>query len=192
VLVNIIFALVGNGGIPVFAPAPSQIQNRAWPWLVEAQHPTTGPFDLNLHPVSVKAATTLPIDPTPPPNAQSARASSNPPKACRCVTHKRRRHHNPPPPPSPSPPATQLGDATGKLTPIAAAPPSACSNKDAVIYAIDQTLPLIHVTSGNGCEIPHTAPKTFYSWHILMLFLSWIVIPTAGLTFSGILRETTK
>ena len=80
----------------------------------------------------------------------------------------------------------------GCQIPVAATPPAACSNKDAVIYAIDQTLPLIHVTSGNGCEIPHTAPKTYYSWHILMLFLSWIVIPTAGLTFSGILRETTK
>ena len=192
-LVNIIFALVGNGGISVFAPPPSSTQNPSWPWLVEAQHPTTGPFDLNLHPTSVKAATRLLIDPSPPPSAQTAPASPNPapPNACRCVTHKRRRHHSPPAR-QPQSSAAQLGDTTGKLTPVAATPPAACSNKDAVIYAIDQTLPLIHVTSGNGCEIPHTAPKTYYSWHILMLFLSWIVIPTAGLTFSGILRETTK
>ncbi len=187
-LVNIIFALLGNGGIPVFAPPPAQ--NATWPWLVESQHPTTGPFDLNLHPVSVKAATTLHINPSPSQNAQTTPASPNPPNACRCVTHKRRPHHTTPPPPPPPP--AQLGDTTGKLTPVPAAPLTACSNKDAVIYAIDQTLPLIHVTSGNGCEIPHTAPKTYYSWHILMLFLSWIVIPTAGLTLSGILRETTK
>ena len=96
-------------------------QNASWPWLVEAQHPTTGPFDLNLHPVSVKAATTLPIDPSPPPSAQTTPASPNPapPNACRCVTHKRRRHHSPPPPQPPSP-AAQLGDTTGKLTPVAA------------------------------------------------------------------------
>ena len=185
-LMNCLFAYVG-------AWHKASDHKKPQPWLTEATHPTTGPFNLNLHPTAVKATTRLPIDPSAQASAQTPPASPNPapPNACRCVTHKRQRHHSPPAL-QPQTPAAHLGDTTGTLTPVDAASPIACSNKDAVIYAIDQTLPLIHVTSGNGCEIPHTAPKTYYSWHILMLFLSWLVIPAAGLTLSGILRETTK
>jgi hypothetical protein len=63
---------------------------------------------------------------------------------------------------------------------------------NAALYTFDQTMPLVHVTSGSGCEVAQHAPWPYRTWHALMLFLSWIVIPTAGLTFSGILRETNK
>lgn len=60
------------------------------------------------------------------------------------------------------------------------------------IYALGQTLPLVHVVSGGGCIVPTSAPSPYKAWRIFLLFLNWIAVPTALLTFSGILRETNK
>jgi hypothetical protein len=186
-LVNVIFALVGNGAIPLrVLPSTGHAQL----WLMEAQHPRTAPSVLDLkfffHPGPVKAAT---HDSADSPSFPSPQLASLPAAGtCRCSKHKRKARTSKPPPVH----VMQQGEASGPLKPPAAAAPCACQNKNAVLYAIDQTLPLIHVTHGNGCELTGDAPKLYYGWRILMLFLGWIVIPTATLTFSGILRETNK
>lgn len=183
-LANYLFAVVGTGAIPM-----SQSQ----PWLIEARHPSTWPslirIDLSSGPGSVHAATqsaNFPTASTTPQLAQPAPGAAT--HGGPCIAHKHGVHHGCPPLP-PLPPPKPDTSATGKLTPRPD-PDSAC--RKPWIYAIDQTLPVIHVTSGNGCEVLQKAPDPYHIWRVLMLLLSWIVIPTAALTFSGILRETNK
>jgi hypothetical protein len=61
-----------------------------------------------------------------------------------------------------------------------------------MIYALDQTLPVIHVTEGNGCRLTEHVASPYQIVRIVLLFAAWIMVPTALLTFSGILRETNK
>lgn len=173
---NLAFAYVG-----IWHTSPED--RKPQPWLIEADHPTGGPslfhLDFSSGPSTVHAAT-LPAVSSSPPVLQQPVASSPSSSllGTPCVSKKSKRHHTCPPVP---PPAKQITSAAGKIT-TTSAPDRAC--RKPWIYAIDQTLPLIHVTSGNGCELLRDAPIPYYGWHITMLFLGWIVIPTAALTFS--------
>jgi hypothetical protein len=80
------------------------------------------------------------------------------------------------------------GDGTLQLRPSSATKP--CG--EWVTYALDQTLPVIHVAAGNGCQITGNASWLHHVVRVLLLFAGWLIVPTALLTFSGILRETNK
>lgn len=183
-LFNLAFAYVGT-----WHKSPED--GKPQPWLIEADHPSSGPSLLHLDftsgPGTVHAATLCAVPSSPPiPRQPVAPSPSSALLGAQCVSNKGKRHHTGPPVP---PPAKQITSAAGQIT--TNSPPDRACRKP-WIYAIDQTLPLIHVTSGNGCEVLGDAPKPYYGWHIAMLFLGWIVIPTAALTFSGILRETNR
>jgi hypothetical protein len=180
-LANYLFAVVGTGAIPM-----SQSQ----PWLIEAKHPSTWPSLIHID-LSSGLGTVHAAQSTNSPPVSTRRQPASSPNAIAhgapCVAHKHGGHHGCPPllPPLPKPETS----ATWKLT-TRPEPDHAC--RKPWIYAIDQTLPVIHVTSGNGCEVLQKAPAPYQIWRVLMLLLTWIVIPTAALTFSGILRETNK
>jgi hypothetical protein len=183
-LFNLAFAYVGTWHKSLEDRQPQ-------PWLIEADHPSSGPSLLHLDFSSgagaVHAATVSAVPSSPPILPQPVAPSPNSALLeAPCISKKSKRHQTRLPLP---PPAKQITSAAGQIT-TNSAPDRAC--RKPWIYAIDQTLPLIHVTSGNGCEVLRDAPKPYYGWHIAMLFLGWIVIPTAALTFSGILRETNK
>jgi hypothetical protein len=181
---NLAFAYVGT-----WHKSPED--RKPQPWLIEADHPSSSPsllhLDFSSSPGSVHAAAMS----TVPSSSRLLRQSVAPSPSSAlpgtpCASKKSKNHLTCPPE---SPPAKQITTATGLVT-TNSAPDRAC--RKPWIYAIDQTLPLIHVTSGNGCEVLRDGPKLYYGWHIVMLFLGWIIIPTAALTFSGILRETNK
>jgi hypothetical protein len=59
------------------------------------------------------------------------------------------------------------------------------------IYALDHTLP-IRLAEGATCEVSPWAHR-WYRWtQTVLLLLSWVLLPAALLTISGILRETNK
>jgi hypothetical protein len=182
-LFNLAFAYVGTRH-------KSPEDRKPQPWLIEADHPSSGPsllhLDFSSDPGTVHAATLSAVPSSPILPEQVAPSPSSAPLGVPCASKKSKRHHREPPAP---PPAKQITSAAGQIT-TNPAPDREC--RKPWLYAIDQTLPLIHVTSGNGCEVLRDAPKPYFGWHIAMLFLGWIVIPTAALTFSGILRETNK
>jgi hypothetical protein len=162
------------------------------PWLAGPKHTGAVPSPLEFH-FSFAPATILAASQSSAPTTQISQstpttATAPSPIGCRCRLRKHKPH--PSAPPIVFPP--QKGEGTGGLSPPKDAPPCACRGLNAALYTFDQTMPLVHVTSGSGCEIAQHAPWPYRTWHALMLFLSWIVIPTAGLTFSGILRETNK
>jgi hypothetical protein len=158
---------------------------------VDAPHPNPNPspiqFNFSFAPGQVKAATRDPISVVPAVPQSSAGCFT-----VRCPRLPLRHSQAAPPPhPATTPQAPpQQGNAKGELQ--APRPLSDSPCKEPLIYAIDQTLPVIHVTSGNGCSVISDAPIVHRSWRLLMLLLSWIILPTAALTFSGILRETNK
>jgi hypothetical protein len=162
------------------------------PWLAEPKHTGAVPSPLEFH-FSFAPATILAASQSSAPTTQISQstpttATAPSPIGCRCRTRKHKPH--PSAPPIVFPP--HKGEGTGGLSPPKDVPPYACGGLNAALYTFDQTMPLVHVTSGSGCEIAQHAPWPYRTWHALMLFFSWIVIPTAGLTFSGILRETNK
>ncbi len=174
VLVNMLFVLVGTGGIP----APHLLAaGQPQPWLVESQHPGTSPlldFHFSFGGRTVEAAGQTLANP-----ALSLVAQQNASKSQNAG------------PTAASPAMTSPGNTRITLKPAQSAERAPACERP-WLYSIDQTLPVLHVTSGNGCEVARDSPLPYRTWHVLMVFLSWIVIPTAALTFSGILRETNK
>ncbi len=61
-----------------------------------------------------------------------------------------------------------------------------------VTYALDEMLPGIHLERAGGCALARNTPRGYMLCHHVLLLLSWIGVATAALTFSGILRETSK
>jgi hypothetical protein len=59
-----------------------------------------------------------------------------------------------------------------------------------IVYALSQIIPVVHLESGNGCDLVKTAGWLPEALHVLIMLLAWIVIPIAALTYSGILRES--
>lgn len=59
-------------------------------------------------------------------------------------------------------------------------------------YALNQSFPVLHLTSDKSCTMAANTSAWCRAWHNVMLILCWIALPTALLTFSGILREETK
>jgi len=193
VLINMLFVLVGIGSIP--APhffAADQPQ----PWLVESQDPgKTALIDLHLSfgdrtgggtekPAADSGLASVPRQDVSKTRAVTATTALNAP----CNPQALRKEEKCPPTSSATTPPKNDGVIFKPSLPEAKT--VACERP--WIYSIDQTLPVLHVTSGNGCEVKRDSPRLYRTWQVLMVFLSWIVIPTAALTFSGILRETNK
>ena len=59
-------------------------------------------------------------------------------------------------------------------------------------YVLNQSFPVLHLTSEKDCAMAADTCDWYRAWHNTMLILGWIALPTALLTFSGILREETK
>jgi hypothetical protein len=192
-LINMLFVLVGIGSIP----APRLVAaHQPQPWLVESQDSGKAPLvDLNFSfgdrtaegagkPVADSGSAAVPQK-----NGSKARAiPATAVLKAPCNAQTLRKDEKCPPTSSTTPSPKNDGAIFKQSQPEAKT--VACERP--WIYSIDQTLPVLHVTSGNSCEVTRDSPRLYRMWQVVMVFLSWIVIPTAALTFSGILRETNK